>query len=121
MFGRKILVVAYWIIMIVAPLIITAAVLLTLPEHVQQVPMQVGFDGEVNRWSSPSEFWLLGGIMAGCNLLLALCYRFYHALNAAGLVHGVSNPLAGRIILMVTAGILVAVTGWCYWALLGKR
>lgn len=120
MFARKVLIGLYWALMIAAPLVMTLAVLITLPESVQQVPMQVGFDGEVNRWGSPSEFWLLGGIMAGCNLLLALCYRFYHALNAAGLVHGVSNPLTGRIILIVTACILVLVTGWCYWVLLGK-
>lgn len=120
MFVRKAFIVLYWVIMIVAPLLMTLVVLITLPENVQQVPMQVGFDGEVNRWGSPSEFWLLGGIMAGCNLLLALCYRFYHVLNAAGLVHGVNNPLTGRIILMVTAGLLVAVTGWCYWVLLGQ-
>lgn len=47
-----------WILSFV-PLISIACVYPMLPE---QVPMQWGFDGAINRYGNKSELWLLGGI-----------------------------------------------------------
>lgn len=118
--GRKVLAVVFWALVILAPLALTAVALVGLPAGTEQVPMQVGFDGHVNRWGSPSEWWLVGGILAGVNALLALCFRFNNALWSVGLVHGVKNPRSGRIIYMIVALFIVAVTAWIFWFLMSK-
>lgn len=118
MYARKIFIVVFWILMIGAPALITICAIGALPPGTEQVPMQVGFNGEVNRWGTPSEFWLVGGIMSGVNLLLALSYRFCDALFAMGLVNGVKSPRSARIVLMVTACAMVLVTAWCFWFLM---
>lgn len=119
MVTRKVLVALFWILVTLAPLFITALVLGTLPEGTEQIPMQVGFNGEISRWGSPSELWLIGGIMGGCNLLMCLSYYFINPLFAMGLVNGVKSTHSARIILMVVAVVLVATTLWSYWFLLG--
>lgn len=118
--SRKVLAVIFWVLVILAPLALTAVALVGLPAGTEQVPMQVGFDGRVNRWGSPSEWWLVGGILAGVNALLALCFRFNDALWSVGLVHGVKNPRSGRIIYMIVALFIVAVTAWIFWFLMSK-
>lgn len=118
--SRKALSVVFWAIMVVAPLGLTAVTLAGLPVGTEQVPMQVGFDGQVNRWGAPNELWLFAGIMAGCNALLALCYRFNDALFAMGLVHGVKNPRNAKIGYGCVALFIVVVTAWPLWFLSSK-
>ncbi len=116
---RKVAGVLFWAVMIVAPIALTAVGLAGLPAGTESIPLQVGFDGEVSRSGAPSELWVLGGIMAGCNALLGLCYRFNDVLYDHGLVHGVSRKGA-LVAYSLCALFLVAVTVWAYWFLLSK-
>lgn len=83
--------IAFWACMIIVPFAITAVALAMLPPDIVEIPMQVGFDGSINRTALPSELWLLSAIMAFCNALMALCYCANDALWRCGLVNGVKN------------------------------
>lgn len=51
--------IVFWVCMIIIPFVITAVALAILPPDVVEIPMQVGFDGSINRTAPPSELWAL--------------------------------------------------------------
>lgn len=119
MHARKILIAIYWIAIVIAPFLISFLAITFIPAGAEQIPMQVGWDGEVNRWGSPSEMLIVGAIMSGCNLLLALCYLFNDFLYDHGLVHGVSKK--GALAVYDVVGVVITVTtAWVCWFLLSK-
>ena len=69
----------------VVPLIAAGIAFAVAPET---LPMQVGFDGEVNRYGDKIELLLVGGIMFACNVLVCVCYVFADKLDAMGLLNG---------------------------------
>lgn len=83
--------IVFWVCMIIIPFVITAVALAMLPPDIVEIPMQVGFDGSINRTAPPSELWLLSAIMAFCNGLMALCYCANDVLWRCGLVNGAKN------------------------------
>ena len=110
--------IAFWIVAIAAPLAFCGLALATLPAGVSEIPMQIGFDGQVNRYGNPSELWLVASLMAGCNVLLALCYIFNDFLYAHGLVHGVSRRGALRVY-VICAVVLVIIDAFSNFLLVG--
>lgn len=110
--------VVFWVVAIAAPFITCGLALATLPAGVTEMPMQVGFDGQINRYGSPSELWPVAALMAGCNLLLALCYVFNDFLYDHGFVHGVSRKGA-LLTYVICAVALVAIDAFCNFLLVG--
>ncbi len=117
--AKKTLAAVFWVAMIAAPLVIVGLALLTLPPGTQEIPMQVGFDGHVNRWAPPEQLWLVGGTLAGANVLIAACYFFSDFLYDHGMVHGISQKNT-RPFLMVCGIALVGITIFCVTFLLSK-
>ena len=64
---------AMWLLALV-PLVLVAAFYSRLPD---QVPMHWGFDGEINRYGSKNELWL----MAALGPLFALLFQFLPRLD----------------------------------------
>lgn len=105
--------IVFWACMIVIPFVITAVALAMLPPDIVEIPMQVGFDGKVNRTAPPSELWLLSAIMAFCNALMALCYCANDYLFALGLVNGVKKKSSALKVYVICAVFLVIVQAFC--------
>ena len=64
---------AMWLLALL-PLALVAVLYARLPD---QVPMHWGIDGEVNRWGSKSELWLMGAL----GPLFALLFQFLPRLD----------------------------------------
>ena len=64
---------AMWLLAL-APLILVAALYARLPD---QVPMHWGFDGEIDRYGSKNELWLIGAL----GPLFALLFQFLPRLD----------------------------------------
>ena len=64
---------AMWLLALL-PLLLVAVFYTRLPD---QVPMHWGIDGEVNRWGSKSELWLMGAL----GPLFALLFQFLPRLD----------------------------------------
>ena len=64
---------AMWLLALL-PLLLVAVFYARLPD---QVPMHWGIDGEVNRWGSKSELWLMGAL----GPLFALLFQFLPRLD----------------------------------------
>lgn len=94
---------ALWIALVVAPLAASLAFFAVAPD---EVAMQFGFDGQVNRYGSKIEFLILGGAFSAMNLIMALCYAFADKLFAMGLLNA-KSPRTGRIILLICAAFMV--------------
>ena len=114
--------IVFWIIVIVAPLAVSAAVVGQVP-NAGEIPLHWNAAGEIDRWGTPEEaagtFWFLGGIMAAMNLLMALGYVFNDFLYNRGLVHGVSRTGALKVY-VVCAVILAVLTAAISFAILAK-
>ncbi|MGI6106252.1 MAG: DUF1648 domain-containing protein [Raoultibacter sp.] len=107
----------FWLFAIAAPFAVTAIVLYQLPPEVTEIPMQIGFDGEINRTGPPGELWILAIILSLCNFMMALAYCANDFLYASGLVHGVSKNGALKVYVVV-AMFLVAVHIGCTLSLI---
>lgn len=105
--------IVFWLCMLVAPLIVTAVALSTLPSDTLEIPMQVGFDGHVNRMAPPSDLWALSLCMSFCNGLMALCYCANDFLFAHGLVNGVKKRSTALKVYIICALFLVIVQAAC--------
>lgn len=111
-------IVVFWAVVIAAPFAMCGLALATLPAGVTEIPIQVGFDGQVNRYGDPAELWAAAALMAGCNLLMALCYVFNDFLYDHGFVHGASRKGALRVY-VICAVVLVVVDAFCDFLLVG--
>lgn len=116
---RRALAAAFWAVMVALPLVAVGAGLALLPPGTTEIPMQVGFDGGVNRWGAPAELWLFGGLFALINALDALAYRHIDWLFAHGLVHGVSRKGAPVFLILFTVALNAIALG-CVGFLLSK-
>lgn len=103
----------FWICMIAAPFVVTVIALASLPPDISQIPMQVGFDGQVNRMAPPSDLWVLSFVMAGCNGLMALCYCANDLLWKLGLVNGVKRRSTALKVYTLSAVLLVVLQAAC--------
>ena len=72
--------------------------------------MHFGLDGAPDRWGSKFELLIVGGIMSGANLLMALMYWKIEALFAMGLVNGIKTVRGARIVLWAMGALIVALT-----------
>lgn len=106
------LMVAVWIALIAAPFVMSAAAFAQIPAGVEQIPTNFGFDGAPNGYSAPTQLFVLAAIMAGCNVLMALCYAFSDTLYDHGMVHGVSRKTT-RPVLLGCAIFLDIITAAC--------
>ncbi len=107
------LIILFWICMIAAPFAVTAVALACLPPGISEIPMQVGFDGQVHRTAPPSDLWVLSFVMGGCNGLMALCYCANDFLWAHGLVNGVRRRSTALKIYAVLAIFLITLQAAC--------
>lgn len=105
--------IVFWLCMLVAPFIVTALALAALPPDTLEIPMQVGFDGHVNRMAPPSDLWTLSLCMSFCNGLMALCYCANDFLFAHGLVNGVKKRSTALKVYTICALFLVIVQAAC--------
>lgn len=105
--------IVFWLCMLVAPFVITAVALATLPPDTLEIPMQVGFDGHINRMAPPSDLWILSFTMFFCNGLLALCYCVNDLLFAHGLVNGVKRRSTALKAYAICAVFIIIVQAAC--------
>lgn len=103
----------FWLLMLAAPFVVTAVALFLLPPNITEIPMQVGFDEQINRMGAPSELWLLSFIMFLCNGLLALCYCANDFLFAHRLVNGVRKRSSALKVYVICAVSLVVIQAGC--------
>ena len=111
-----------WLVLILAPVAACVFAVSLFPPGIEEVPVHWNVKGEIDGYGSPWTMLPVGFIMAGTNVLLALCYFFSEKLFALGLVNGVSTPKGARIVSLV-CGIICAVifvgivVGWAAAAL----
>ena len=98
-----------WIGLVLLPLAVDFAMFAALPLP-DTMAMHFGLDGTPDRWGSKYELLVIGGIMSGANLLMALMYWKIEALFAMGLVNGVKTIRGARIVLWVTGAFIVVLT-----------
>lgn len=98
-----------WIALILLPLAIDFAMLAALPLP-DTMAMHFSLDGAPDRWGSKFELLIVGGIMSGANLLMALIYWKIEALFAMGLVNGIKTVRGARIVLWAMGALIVALT-----------
>lgn len=105
--------VVFWILAILAPFAICAVGISFIPSDQGPVPLHWNASGEIDRYGSPSEFWIIAPLAASGNALFAVFYLFSDALYDHGLVHGISiravRPFlvgAGVFMVLVTAAIM---------------
>ena len=98
-----------WIALVLLPLAIDFAMLAALPLP-DTMAMHFGLDGAPDRWGSKFELLIVGGIMSGANLLMALMYWKIEALFAMGLVNGIKTVRGVRIVLWAMGALIVART-----------
>ena len=98
-----------WIGLVLLPLAVDFAMLAALPLP-DTMAMHFGLDGTPDRWGSKFELLIVGGIMSGANLLMALMYWKIEALFAMGLVNGIKTVRGARIVLWAMGALIVALT-----------
>ena len=119
---KRVVMVLFWLVLIIAPIAACALAVSFFPPGIEEVPVHWNVKGEIDGYGSPWSMLPVGFIMAGTNLLLALCYCFSDKMFALGLVNGVSTPKGARIVCLV-CGVICAlvfvgiVIGWAVAAL----
>ena len=104
------------VICTIIPLVATACVVVTLPDI---VPLHFDLEGNINRWGSRWELFVVGGIMAAVNLVDLVCYakaetlKRYNLLNAPG-----SNEIRNARIILVVTGVIVVIVHLAVLALI---
>lgn len=95
-----------WIVLISAPIVASALFFVVAPDV---VAMHFGFNGQVDRYGSKFELFIVGSIMSACNALFFLFYAFSNKLHAYGFIK-TKTPQNGRILLVFVAVIFVVIT-----------
>lgn len=94
--AKRLALLAFWAIAIVAPAATAIACALQFPAGAE-VPLHWNAAGEIDGYGSP---WTMALVMAPlsifCNGLLALCYRFSDFLYDNGFIHGVGSKGGAR-------------------------
>lgn len=96
-----------WIILVIAPVITGFVALKAIPDGITSIPLHWDFEGNINGWGEPKELLTGCYILAGTNLLLAVCYLFTNQAMEVGVVHGVRSPKTARVVLLVAGVFLV--------------
>lgn len=108
--SSKLLVAAFWVAAVAAPLVVSAAIAGQVPDAAQ-VPLHWNASGEVDRWGNSSEFALsllfTGATLSALNLALLICFVFSGRLYDSGLVHGVSRDGARKVFAVIAVIIVV--------------
>ena len=90
MAGRRILAVAFWVVVVAVPVLAALVAAAQFPAG-SEIPLHWNAQDQVDNWGSPWTMVPVSAIMSAANLLLALMYRSSDALYNMGLVHGVSR------------------------------
>ncbi|MBP5313402.1 MAG: DUF1648 domain-containing protein [Eggerthellaceae bacterium] len=75
----------------------TAIIFYAMPET---VPLHFNIAGEPDKWGDRIDNFAMLAIVTATNIILLLCIIFTKPAMDSGIVHGVSNPLIARYILL---------------------
>lgn len=100
--------VLFWVIMVLVPVICMGILMTLLPGDASEVPLHWNAAGQIDRWGTPEEFWILPGIMSVLELVLGISFFKSDYLYSRGLTHGVDRPGVKKV--LVISALLILIT-----------